>query len=536
MAPASLLLESEGDGRQAEGPALERFVQRDIGGFGPVVVTQTRKLDGGLGERDLALEQPLEEGLGVGKLLQQPIASLRCPGGALARDQRLDVAGIFDRAASVVAARVARDLHRSIEDADLVVASDQREGLAHELGRDRVVVAIETQVRRLAAGLGFDPLALEGVLGQRKQPRTLLLERLRHALLGIAGARPRMGPLGPPAQELGVEILDVAERPCGKEAIAEEADLALDASLLVAPRHVARPRQEVVVAGELEQSGMELDGTALACQNGGLEVVVEKRPGGSAKGGEGFDVTPQEALHRLVEREEDVEGTRPAEHHDEGGERALCTAYLDVPEVTPIDLCLLAGKGPEPEVGFGRRAGTQASHEPPCLLDGAPIAPGNDHLVDARGAKPGVVLERGADELGVGVEGAGAHDRAVVEACRLEGGAHRVGVKRELARNRADAPVLGVEEAADLGALGFVDHEPPPSPRAGPSSEARADEVSGRGMTTCAVEQATTRVHVRWSLCRSCHRSKTMGRNLRSALLRRRNDRRRGGALPFDLA
>ena len=143
------------------------------------------------------------------------------------------------------------------------------------------------------------------------------------------------------------------------------------------------------MAGELEQPGMELDGLALACEHRGLEVVVEERPGRSAKVLEGLDVAAQEALHRLVEREEHVDRAGPAEHHDEGRQRSLGAAHLDLAEVSPVDLGLFAGQRTQAKVGFGHRPGSQAAHEPAGLSHGARIAAGHDHLVDAGGAELG---------------------------------------------------------------------------------------------------------------------------------------------------
>ena len=257
---ASLLLEPQSERRQTDGVALECVGQRGVGGAGPVVVQQSRELGRGLRERDLVFQHPLEEGLGVGKLAEQPIASLRCTGGALEGDERFDVTRIFDRATSVVAARMAGHLVRSLEDAYRVVARDQGQWLADELGWDRVVVAIKTQVRGLAAGLGQHEVALEGVFGQRQEPGSFFIERPGDGLLGIAGAGPGMGPVGSPTQELGVQILDIAEVAGGEEAVAQEADLPLDAPLLVTPGHGARARHEVVVTGQFEKPWMKLDG------------------------------------------------------------------------------------------------------------------------------------------------------------------------------------------------------------------------------------------------------------------------------------
>ena len=283
-----------------------------------------------------------------------------------------------------------------------------------------------------------------------------------------------MGPLLAPAPELGVEVGDIAEAARGKEAVPEEAQLALDPSLLVAPADGTGAGEEVVVAGELEQARMEFDGAPLAGEHRALEVVVEEHPRGALEVGEGLDVAAQEALERLVEREEHVDRARPGQHHDEGRQGAPGLADRDAAEVTPVDLGLLSDQGVEAEIRLGGRPRTQASHQAPRLGDRSPVAPGHDHLVQARGAELGVVLEGGAEEGDVGVELAGADLRAGVEAGGLEGGAHRVGVQPKLGRDGADAPVLGVEQAPDRGALGLGDHAPGSRrrPGAGPSEPA----------------------------------------------------------------
>ncbi len=100
-----------------------------------------------------------------------------------------------------------------------------------------------------------------------------------------------------------------AASPGGKEAIAQEANLPLYATFLVSPGHGTGPGQEVVVAGELEQARMKLDRVALTREDGALEVVVEKGPGRALEVCKGLDVAAHEALHRLVEGEEHVQGT-----------------------------------------------------------------------------------------------------------------------------------------------------------------------------------------------------------------------------------
>ena len=80
-----------------------------------------------------------------------------------------------------------------------------------------------------------------------------------------------MGPLMrdvvAPAPELGIEIVDIAKGPRGEEGIAEVADLPLDFPLLIAAAGRARPRREVIVAGEVEQARMKSNRGALAFEH-----------------------------------------------------------------------------------------------------------------------------------------------------------------------------------------------------------------------------------------------------------------------------
>ena len=86
------------------------------------------------------------------------------------------------------------------------------------------------------------------------------------------------------------------------------------------------------------------------------------------------------------------------------------------------------------------------------------------------------LLERRGDERLVGIELAGTNLRAGMDAaCAVEGAAHGGVVDAEGVGDGADRPVLGVEEATDLGAL-------PSAIMAGPSAAARgAAGAGGRG-------------------------------------------------------
>ncbi len=203
---------------------------------------------------------------------------------------------------------------------------------------------------------------------------------------------------------------------------------------------------------------MEPDVIAGALEDDTLEIVVEDLARHAAERLEGEDVAAHETLERLVEREPRVDRTRPRQHHHEARQRALRRVDLDLAEVSPIDLRLLAGQGREPQERLGP-CRAHAAHVAPELHDRARVAAGADHLEQPRRAEPRIVVEDLADESLVRIE----HRRADLrpganEAVGLDRVADRVVVDAELGRDGADAPVLGVEQPADVRALRGVDH------------------------------------------------------------------------------
>ena len=146
-----------------------------------------------------------------------------------------------------------------IEDTHGIEGGEHLERAAHVGVRDRVVVQIKAHVGGLVRTHDHALLAGKGLRRQREQPRLLLLEAGAHA----AGAILRTGPLGrlarAPGERLGIEVAQIGEAAGGKEALANEADRALDAPLLVAARHRHRARLEAIAGGELEQRRMEAD-------------------------------------------------------------------------------------------------------------------------------------------------------------------------------------------------------------------------------------------------------------------------------------
>ena len=108
---------------------------------------------------------------------------------------------------------------------------------------------------------------------------------------------------------------------------------------------------------------MKLHGGAAAVEDRAAEVVVDEVAGDTAERVEGVDVSPQEALERLVEGEQRGQRARVAEDHDESGDRAGALSDADLAERAPVDLSGLAGQGDDPAVDGVAGLGPQALHE-----------------------------------------------------------------------------------------------------------------------------------------------------------------------------
>ena len=230
---------------------------------------------------------------------------------------------------------------------------------------------------------------------------------------------------------------------------------------------------------------MKLHGGAAAVEDRAAEVVVDEVAGDAAERVEGVDVSPEEALERLVEGEQRGQRARVAEDHDESGDRAGALSDADLAERAPVDLRGLAGQGDDPAVDGVAGLGPQALHETAQLDDRAGVAPLAEHLVDPCRAQARVLRQGVADERQMRVEDAGPA-RTAAEAARvpLDRGADGLMVEAELGRDGPDLPVLAVVQAPDLGALRGCDHRPSFADRPGAPAGGRATGSTGRRRRT----------------------------------------------------
>src|ERR1035438_4659387 len=120
-------------------------------------------------------------------------------------------------------------------------------------------------------------------------------------------------------------------------------------------------------------------------------------------------------------------------------------------EVRPIDLGLLAWKHLQLQEGFALLR-TQAGHCAAQLHDTAAVAAIPNHLEDARGAQPRMLIESLANEPNVRIDDGRTQRRCAVEALALDGIANGIGMNVQVTGYSADLPVFDVEVAANLRA------------------------------------------------------------------------------------
>ena len=123
----------------------------------------------------------------------------------------------------------------------------------------------------------------------------------------------------------------------------------------------------------------------------------------------------------------------------------------------PVHLGLLGGKRLQLQERFARGR-AQSGHGAPQLYYAAGVAALANHLMDARGAQPRMLVQRLTYELYIGVCDAGTHRLSTIETIRFDGIADGIGVNVEFAGNGADFPVLGVKITANLHAGFRADH------------------------------------------------------------------------------
>jgi hypothetical protein len=153
-ARAATLIEDVSDGLGAEGSASVRVADRAIERGSTVEIEQTKKA-GGCSTEMAAVESDLaEEGLGRRADGEESVSTAMLAPLSLLGGERREMSLVLELLSGVVRARMARDLVGAVENADDRLGGDDRERPPNMRVRDRIVVAIEAHVGRLAGGDG----------------------------------------------------------------------------------------------------------------------------------------------------------------------------------------------------------------------------------------------------------------------------------------------------------------------------------------------------------------------------------------------
>ena len=168
----------------------------------------------------------------------------------------------------------------------------------------------------------------------------------------------------------------------------------------------------------------------------------------------------EKILQGLVEEELQPQSAAVGEGEDEAGQTAAGATDGHLPEVGPIGLRLLAGKGVKAQKSFplGR---AQFRHHAAELIDAAGIAARVNHLEETGGTQAGILLQGLAQKVEVRIGDTVAQPGLATKALGVERGAHGVGVQMQFRRNGADFPMLGVKQVTDLSDLFLSNHAPP---------------------------------------------------------------------------
>ena len=317
-----------------------------------VVLQQVQELTGLASDRFTAQQGGLQQGLALGDSHREPVGRGR-GGFSFLLQQSLLMSGVGDHLVSVVAAAVASHFGSPIENAHQGVRSDQRQLPAHGRGRNRVVVEIEAYINGLVRFSGHHQVGFQGVGRKGQQLRFFLFEDSRNGARSIAGPGSTVSDLIPPAAGLAIEVGQGSKGAGGKERGANVLDRSFHASFFIPPSHMAGPGGEVVVSGQLQQSGMKANGIAAALHHYAFKVVVKENSGASTPLRKGPHVAAQEVLQRLVKEKLQGQRARIRQRQQQTGEPAGGVSDLYCAKRSPVppapvrrQRCAAAGKLP----------------------------------------------------------------------------------------------------------------------------------------------------------------------------------------------
>ncbi len=163
-----------------------------------------------------------------------------------------------------------------------------------------------------------------------------------------------------------------------------------------------------------------------------------------------------------------------AQHHDERPENALGAPDLDLSEVGPVDLRLLAGERFEALKRLRWLARPIAANDSTEVIGAALIASLLDHLKQPARAQPRVFLELLDDERQKRIRHRWPWcHRGYLDASLLKHALDRGVMDTELPGDRAHRPLLCMEQPQYVGFRLLGDHRPTSTPRRWPTRQSR---------------------------------------------------------------
>ena len=111
------------------------------------------------------------------------------------------------------------------------------------------------------------------------------------------------------------------------------------------------PREEVVLAREGQEAGMETDEVAVMLGDGGRQIVIPEFPRHALQGLEGMDVAAHKSLEALAVGELHVKFATVALDQAEGIELARIALVQQRSEMPPVDFKTFAGGGLHAHIG-----------------------------------------------------------------------------------------------------------------------------------------------------------------------------------------
>ena len=219
-----------------------------------------------------------------------------------------------------------------------------------------------------------------------------------------------VGNLGQPLSRLAVHVMQVGELAQRPEILANVSDAAaFHLPFFPAAGRVAGPRDEVVFAGECQETGLEAHRAAIVFRHGGSQVVIENFTAHAVESRECVNVTTHEGLKTLAVGELQVRHPAVSVNQGEGIQLTLVAFVVESAKVAPIHLEALAS------FWFHAHEGTPGLRLQAHLMDvlsqdgvAAVIAKGPQTLLDDGRAGAGVLLQQFGDGGFEGVQFADA--------------------------------------------------------------------------------------------------------------------------------